>query len=172
MRRATTATLLTGISLLIMMCSENESLNDLNGIMEITCAPDTNQYIVYADSLLVNIMTVRRDSIRWVYEVPSGGTSSVSVVISGQIEGTCSVGTLDSVVNSTIVENSRLEVAAYSSSGDVASIVPLAHDSFGRFSDTVLIASSDLPESILTQGGGFIVKYGEMVDTIRLSNPW
>jgi hypothetical protein len=153
MRQVTMVTLLVSILVLIMQCSENEALNSFNGRMEIASAPDTNSYVVPPDTI-PNIL--RTDSIRWVYEFPSGGSSSVSIIISGQ----CITGQI------------RLDLGVETYTDSVTRTVPLAQDSIGVFIDTVPIATSPRSGLILTQSSRlFVSSGGQILDTRQMVNP-
>lgn len=118
MRQVTMVTLLVSILVLILQCSENESLNVFNGRMETVSAPDTLWYIVGAVSpdAMQDTLLVRTDSIRWVYEVPSGGSSGVSIIMSGQISGKSSIDSLNPIIGGGIIGNTDLEVETHTDS--------------------------------------------------------
>jgi len=154
MRQANVVTFLTSIVFVATQCGEKESLDCLMGRTEITTAPDTMWYViepVSPDTLPV-AACVCTDSIIWVNEFPSGGSSTLSIIIRGQSQ-------LD------------LEIETYL--GGTISIVPLARDNTGVFTDTVAIAASGLSGILLHQSSRLYVKNGNQVlDTILLDNPW
>jgi hypothetical protein len=133
MRKATIVTVLVGILVFTMQCSKIESLDNLNGRTELTSAPiDNTSYFITPDGLLDSVI-VHIDSIRWVYEFPTAGSSSLSIVMSGKISGMNYDVSLDSIIN----RQTDLEVETYTAS--VPGMVSVTHDSVGVFIDTVLI---------------------------------
>jgi hypothetical protein len=151
MRQVTMATLLVSILMLTMQCSENESLNSFNGRMETVSAPITKAY-----SFAPYNYQMHTDSTRWVNEFPPGGPSSVSIILSGQIE-TDSNDITGNPVNIGIGQN-HIDLAVETHTGSVPGIVHLAFDSIGGFLDTLLIASSPLSGLILAQSTRLFVK--------------
>lgn len=160
MRQVTVVTLLVSIFVLIIRCSTNESLNSFNGRMETVSAPDTNGY-----SFLPYFYRMRTDSIRWVYDFPSGGSSRVSIILSGQIQ-------TDSADIDIGIGQNHLDLGVETYTDIVPGIVQLAFDSVGGFLDTVPIAASPLSGLILAQSSRLFVKIGDYaLDTIQLVNP-
>ena len=161
MRQVTIVTLLVSIFVLIMQCSENGSLNSFNGRMETVSAP-----IIKAYPFAPYFYRMRTDSIKWVYEFPSGGSSRVSIILSGLIQTDSTDTTIDIGIGQNHID---LEVETHTES--VPGIVHLAFDSVGGFLDTVPISASPL-SVILPQSSRLFVKIGDYtLDTIQLVNP-
>jgi hypothetical protein len=174
-------TLLVGIFVLIMQCSENESLNSFNGRMETVSAPLTKAY-----SFAPYTYNLSMDSIRWANEFPAGGPSRVSVILGGQIQ-TDSADATGNPVPIGIGQN-HLDLAVETHTDSATGIVHLAFDSSGQFLDTLLIAASPLSGLILARSSRLFVKMVNITpdpdtlqhtfdttqivfDTIQLVNP-
>jgi hypothetical protein len=138
MRQITMVLLVASIGVFIMQCSENESLNSLNGRMETVIAPIDTAYTLYAPYAYL----LHTDSIKWVYEFPSGGTSRVSLILSGH-DTTYNAGSM------VDIRQNHLDLAVETHTDSVPGIVHLAFDSVGGFLDTVPIAVSQSSEVIL-----------------------
>jgi hypothetical protein len=174
MRHVKKVTLLAGIIVLMMQCSENAPLDTISGRMELVCDPimypnrvaytrdsvlDTST-VLYTDTGYVFVRKTIKvtdsipeisDSVRWVSEFPPTGQSRVSIILSGK----------------TVMD---LEIETYSQG--VPGIVPIARDADGNFNDTILIAVSSQPGLILTTSTRLIVKNGgSELGTIELINP-
>ncbi len=174
MRHMTMAALSGTLLFSTMQCSDNESLNVFNGKMETAVAPlNPNGY-----SFLPNYYRMRsrmrpdslKDSIRWIYDYPSQGASSVSIVISGQIE-TDSIAGPDDTTDIGIGAN-HIELGVETHAGGAPATVQISFDSAGGFIDTILIASAPQSGFLLYQNSRLFVKAGEFIyDTIQLINP-
>jgi hypothetical protein len=107
------------------------------------------------------------DSIKWVYEFPSGGSSRVSIILTGLIQTDSTDTTIDIGIGQNHLD---LEVETHTDS--IPGIMHLAFDSVGGFLDTVPIAASPLSGLILAQSSQLFVKIGDYaLDTIQLVNP-
>ena len=154
MRHVITMMLLVSILVLIIQCNRQESINSLMGRTEIATAPDTSLYEIgpFPPDEVPISASVITDSIRWVNEFPSGGSSSLKIIISGQ---------------------SQLDLDVETYLDGVTTTVPLIRDNTGIFADTVQIAATPLSEVILTESSRLFVRYGDQVlDSIPLVNPW
>jgi hypothetical protein len=145
--------LLVSTVVLMMQCSEKESLNSLMGRTEIASAAiDDTLYFIGPDSLLDSAI-VYSDPVLWLYKFPTEGSSSLSIIMKGWSQA-------------------DLEVETYVNG--VTGTVPLARDSLGVFNDTVLIATTPRSEVVSPpQNSRLFVRNGDqMLDTFQLSNPW
>ena len=173
MRQVTMVTLVASFVVLILQCSTNESLAVFSGRMETVTAPIKKAYpfAPYAYCIIT-------DSIKWVYEYPSGGPTRVSIILSGIIKTDSIVpppswfpsNPPDSIDVGIGQSHLDLGLETYSDSGPV--IVQLAFDSVGGFLDTSLIAVSQSSGMILPASSRLIAKIGDYpFDTIRLVDP-
>jgi hypothetical protein len=151
MRQVKMVTLLVGIFLLIMQCSTNESLEVFNGRMETVCDTIAGEF-----SFAPYIYRVRTDSIRWVYEYPSGGPSRANLIVSGQIK-TDSIDPLTGVPINILIGQNHLDLGVETHTDAVPGIVQLAFDSVGNFLDTIQIAFSPLSGLILPSSSRLFV---------------
>jgi hypothetical protein len=231
MRQVTMVTWLVSIFLLIMQCSENESLNVFNGRMETVSGPIDKSYkyapYIYSirpdsiipvslildsirldsikrntpilDSIKLNSLkldsikldSIKRksivpDSIKWVYEYPSGGPSRVSIILSGKIVTDSMDPATGALIDIGIGQNHLdLGVETYF---DSVRIVHLPFDSVGGFLATVPIAVSQSSGLLLPTSSRLFVKMVNItanpdttlhtfdtaqytLDTIQLVNP-
>jgi hypothetical protein len=153
MRQVTMVALLVGVLVLMMQCSENGSPTSVMVSTNIPAVPDTFSYVfepVLPDSVPVTL-EVFIDSIKWLYDFPSSGSSSLSIMISGE---------------------SQLDLAVETYIDGVTGTAPLVRDSVGVFIDTVRIAASYQSGLILMQSSRLFVKSGALVlDSIPIVNP-
>jgi hypothetical protein len=220
MRVLKMVTLLVSILMVLLQCSRQESITNLAGQRKLVSAwePMMYTFIAVGSEVMEDTLMIYPDSIRWIYDIPAGGPSSLSVTLSGQIMGSTSyapdlvaslkadswldsainaiikdntlsaaiqdslirdaamvadnnINSIKAVKNSEILTNTHLEVETYINGTITA--VPLACDANGVFSGTVQIASSPLPEVILTENTRLFVKNGgQVLDIITLDNPW
>jgi hypothetical protein len=153
MRQATMVIFLASILVLLMQCSEKESLNSLMGRTEIASAAiDDTLYFIGPDSLLDSVI-VYADPVLWLYKFPTAGSSSLSIIMKGWSQA-------------------DLEIETYVNG--VTGAVPLDRDSLGVFIDTVLIATTPRSNAVPPlQGSLLFAKVGDQIlDTFPLPNPW
>ena len=157
MRNMTMMTLLASIVVLTMRCGGNESLSDLSGRMETTSVAVNNLFYIVQPDVFLDSVTVHTDSIKWIYEFPSIGPSSVSVIISGKSQVDLEVETYTNGVTSIVPLVSH-------TAETIADTIP--------FIDTVPIAASPLPGLILTQSSLLFVKRDTTIlGAIPIFNP-
>jgi hypothetical protein len=113
-------------------------------------------YFPQSDGFMDSV-TVHTDSIKWLYEFPSTGPSSVSIIISGKSQADLEVETYTNGVTSTVLLVSH-------TAETITDTIP--------FIDTVPIASSPLSGLILTQSSLLFVKRDTTIlGTIPITNP-
>jgi hypothetical protein len=145
-------TLLVGIFVLIMQCSDNESLNVFNGRMETVVAIDKQyNFSPYTFHLYA-------DTVKWVYDFPSGGGTRASIIIKGTdsiFTGRTFYGTKvtspGTLIDTSQIRLNYLDLAVETYTGSVPDLVHLrlTFDSVGGFLDTVLIDTSQSSGVIL-----------------------
>jgi hypothetical protein len=178
MRQLVIVVFLISSLILMMQCSENESLNVFNEKMVTTTAPSTKGY-----AFLPYFYRLCPDSIRWIFEYPSNGPSRVSIILSGQIK-------TDSIVPPPVwllgypsdsidigIGQNHIDVGVETDTSGAPSILPIALDEEGKFLDTIPIAVAPVSSMILAAKTRlFVTKLVDSenvlaLDTILLADP-
>jgi hypothetical protein len=154
MRQVTVVTLMVSILVLIMQCGGNESLNVFNARMETQIAPIDTQY-----NFSPYTYHLYADTVKWVFEYPSGGGTRASIIIKGHDSIFTGRTFYETTVTSrgTLIDTSQiglnyLDLAVETHTGSVPGLVHLRRltfDSVGGFLDTVLIDTSQSSGVIL-----------------------
>jgi hypothetical protein len=160
--------LLVSIFVLMMQCSENDSLNSFNGRMEVVSAPIKKEYRFSPNNYYLST-----DSIKWLYEFPPDAASRLSIILSGLIQ--TYQDSIDEKGNTISIDigtgQNHLDLEVETLIDNVPGIKRLAFDSNGVFLDTVPIATSPL-SVILPQSSRLFVKIVDYpLDTIQIVNP-
>lgn len=192
MRQAITAAFIATIAAFVLQCGDTESLDSFQGKTELlsTAIADTFYFVnsavnpdgdavldtvSFLDSVMLHI-----DSVRWMSEFPTGGPSTLSVIISGQI----SAMSYNDSISSVVVRDTKLEIETHID--DVTDTVSIVQDSTGLFCDTVLISNSEQSGVILPPQDSrlFVKRIYQVIDTLPvrdtievlttlpLINPW
>jgi hypothetical protein len=153
MRQVIMVTLLASFVVLILQCSTNESLNVFNGRLETQIAPIDTQY-----NFSPYTYHLYADTVKWVFEYPSGGGTRASIIIKGTdsiFTGRTFYGTTvtspGTLIDTSQIRLNYLDLAVETHTGAVPGLVHLhlTFDSVGGFLDTVLIDSSQSSGVIL-----------------------
>jgi len=187
MRQVTMVTLLVSILALIMQCSTNQSLSVFNGRMEALVAPIDTQF-----NFAPYTFHLYADTVKWLYDFPSGGGTRASIIFSGQdstlIGRSFSGQTVVNAGTPVDITQNYLDLAVETHTNSVPGIVHLAFDSAGGFLDTVLIETSTSSGVILPASSRLFVTMVEItpdadtslhtfdtlqypLDTIQLADP-
>ena len=171
MRQVTVVTLLVSILVLLMQCGGNESLNVFNGGMETQIAPIDTQY-----NFSPYTYHLYADTVKWVFEYPSGGGTRASIIIkgndsifTGRTFYETKVTSPGALIDTSQIRLNYLDLAVETHTGSVSGLVHLhlTFDSVGGFLDTVLIDTSQSSGVILPASSRLFVNLiNIMPDTV------
>jgi hypothetical protein len=162
---------LASFLLLMMQCSEDETLNSFDGKLVVIASP----YIKNDFKFPIYRYTIQTDSIKWLYDCEPGKDSRVSIIAGGKFKK-------DTIISYTGDDPSTAKIDSVLArpikltdlSFGIETLMESSHsfkqveiDTDGTFLDTFLISSSPVSERILIENSRLCAMMKTYNDTLR-----